>query len=66
MYRTDYLTFYSQEIKKMEVFNVLGQKVMVRENTNSLNVNKLKSETYILKIVNENGSVSTKRFIKTN
>ena len=63
----DILTLKSlSTIKKMEVFNVLGQKVMVRENTNSLNVNKLKSETYILKIVNENGSVSTKRFIKTN
>ena len=36
-------------IKKVEVFNVLGQKVMGRENTNDLNVTKLKSGAYILK-----------------
>ena len=53
-------------IKKLAVFNLLGQKVMVKENTNSLNVNKLKPGAYILKIVDENDSVSTKKFIKTN
>jgi len=52
-------------IKKLEVFNLLGQKVIVKENTNSLNVNKLKSGAYILKIVDENDAVSTKKFIKT-
>ena len=53
-------------IAKLVVFNLLGQNVMVRENTNSLNVNKLKPGAYILKIVDENDSVSTKKFIKTN
>ena len=53
-------------IKKVEVFNVLGQKVMGRENTNDLNVTKLKSGAYFLKIVNENSTVSTKKFIKIN
>ena len=53
-------------IKKIEVFNVLGQKVMGRENTNSLNVNTLKSGAYILKIMNENDVVITKKFIKIN
>ena len=52
-------------IKKLEVFNLLGQKVVVKENTNSLDVNKLKSGAYILKIVDENAAVSTKKFIKT-
>ncbi len=56
----------SSRINKLVVFNLLGQKVMVRENTNSLNVNKLKPGAYILKIVDENDSVSTKKFIKTN
>ena len=53
-------------IKNLEVFNLLGQKVMVRENTNSLNVNKLNPGAYVLKIVDENDAVSTKKFIKTN
>ena len=39
----------SSGINKLAVFNLLGQKVMVRENTNSLNVNKLKPGAYILK-----------------
>ena len=51
-------------LKKLEVFNVLGQKVMGRENTNSLNVTKLNSGAYILKTMNENGAISTKKFIK--
>ena len=53
-------------IKKLAVFNLLGQKVMVKENTNNLNVSKLKPGAYILKIVDENDSVSTKKFIKSN
>ena len=53
-------------LKKLEVFNVLGQKVMGRENTNSLNVTKLNSGAYILKTMNENGAISTKKFIKIN
>ena len=53
-------------LKKLEVFNVLGQKVMGRKNTNSLNVTKLNSGAYILKTMNENGAVSTKKFIKIN
>ena len=53
-------------LKKLEVFNVLGQKVIGIENTNSLNVTKLKPGAYILKIVDENDTISTKKFIKTN
>ena len=63
----DILSIKSPSIlKKLEVFNVLGQKVMGRENTNSLNVTKLNSGAYILKTMNENGAVSTKKFIKIN
>ena len=63
----DILSIKSPSIlKKLEVFNVLGQKVMGRENTNSLNVTKLNSGAYILKTINENGTVSTKKFIKIN
>ena len=63
----DILSIKSPSIlKKLEVFNVLGQKVMGRENTNILNVSKLNSGAYILKTINENGTVSTKKFIKIN
>ena len=53
-------------IKRLSVFNLLGQKVMVKEKTNSLNIDKLKPGAYILKIVEKNDFVSTKKFIKTN
>jgi len=63
----DILSIKSPSIlKKLEVFNVLGQKVMGRENTNILNVSKLNSGAYILKTINENGTVSIKKFIKIN
>ncbi len=63
----DILSIKSPSIlKKLEVFNVLGQKVMGIENTNSLNVTKLNSGAYILKTMNENGAISTKKFIKIN
>ena len=54
----------SSSIKKMEVFNMLGQKVMTKEQTNFINVKELNSGTYILNVVSNNGVVSTKRFIK--
>ena len=63
----DILSIKSPSIlEKLEVFNVLGQKVMGRENTNILNVSKLNSGAYILKTMNENGTVSIKKFIKIN
>ena len=64
---SDMLSIKSRSIiKNLEVFNLLGQKIMVRENTNSLNVNRLTPGAYILKIVDENAAVSTKKFIKIN
>tara|TARA_B110001454_G_scaffold128989_2_gene120242 strand:+ start:172 stop:1578 length:1407 start_codon:yes stop_codon:yes gene_type:complete len=63
----DILSIKSPSIlEKLEVFNVLGQKVLGRENTNILNVSKLNSGAYILKTMNENGTVSIKKFIKIN
>lgn len=56
-------------LKQIQLFNVLGQKIMVSdlENTSNLhvkiNLNKLSKATYIAKIITEKG-VITKKFIK--
>ena len=61
----DVLTVNSQStFKRMEVYNMLGQKVMTKENTNTLIVDQLNLGIYILKAFNNNGEVATKQFIK--
>ncbi|RXP44537.1 T9SS C-terminal target domain-containing protein [Lutibacter sp. HS1-25] len=52
------------EIEKIEVFNILGQKVLSKENDSSIDVSGLNKGTYIAKIYQENNIISTKRFIK--
>lgn len=51
-------------ISKVQLFNMLGQKVLERTNTNTLNVSNLVSGIYIAKIYGEGNTVSTKRFTK--
>lgn len=61
----DVLTVNSQStFKRMEVYNMLGQKVMTKENTNTLIIDQLNLGIYILKAFNNNGEVATKQFIK--
>ena len=63
---TDIITLKtSMGIKGIKAINILGQ-VTIDQNEPSekLNVSSLKSGIYILKIMQENGSIATKRFIK--
>lgn len=59
------LRINSQEtIKKVEVFNLLGKRVLTAKNINTtLDVSELSSSVYLVKLTSENG-VSTKKFIK--
>ena len=50
-------------LKQATIYNVLGAEVL-NTSTKSINTSNLKSGMYLLKIEDENGSVSTKRFIK--
>jgi hypothetical protein len=65
---SDILTIDSaSNIASIKAINFLGQVVVIQNGvSNKLNVSTLPSGTYVLKIVNENGSVSTKKFIKAN
>ena len=53
------------KIKEIKAINILGQ-VTIDQNgpSEKLNISSLKSGIYILKIMQENGSIATKRFIK--
>ena len=54
----------SNSITKIEVYDLLGKKVASNDNASNVNVADLGKGAYIVKVVQENGSVVAKRFIK--
>ncbi len=54
----------SNKISKIEVYDLLGRKVASKNNASEVNVAALGKGVYIVKVVQENGSVIAKRFIK--
>ena len=54
----------SNSITKIEVYDLLGKKVASNENASNVNVADLGKGAYIVKVVQENGSVAAKQFIK--
>ena len=53
------------DVNELQVFNLLGQKVIDGYKTKSINVSTLSEGTYFLKILETNNSVfKTIRFIK--
>ncbi|WP_296635714.1 T9SS type A sorting domain-containing protein [Polaribacter sp.] len=53
----------SRAVEKVEVFSVLGQKVL-EVNSKTINLSSVAKGAYILKVYQENNVVSTKRIIK--
>ena len=54
----------SNSITKIEVYDLLGKKVASNDNASNVNVADLGKGAYIVKVMQENGSVVAKRFIK--
>ena len=54
----------SNSITSIEVYDLLGKKVASNENASNVNVADLGKGAYIVKVVQENGSVAAKQFIK--
>ena len=54
----------SNSITKIEVYDLLGKKVTSNSNASFVNVAALGKGAYIVKVVQENGSVVAKQFIK--
>jgi hypothetical protein len=60
----DVLTVASSEkVNNFEVYSLVGKKLF-SSNSESINVSNLSTGVYVAKITNQNGAVSTKRFIK--
>ena len=54
----------SSQIAKIEVYDLLGKKVAAKNNASDVNVAALGKGAYIVKVVQENGNVIAKQFIK--
>jgi hypothetical protein len=54
----------SDSIAKIEVYDIQGRNVASNNNASNVNVVSLGKGVYIIKVVQENGSVITKQFIK--
>ena len=52
------------QIAKIEVYDMVGKKVASNNNAKNVNVAALEKGVYIIKVVQENGSVVAKQFIK--
>jgi hypothetical protein len=61
---TNVLNYIAEGVINIEVYNSLGQKLKVEKDVGSVNTSTFSKGSYILKLIRENGVVSTKRFIK--
>ena len=58
------LNYKAEGVKNIEVYNLLGQKLMAEKAVGSVNTSTFPKGSYILKLIRENGAVSTKIFVK--
>ena len=58
------LNYSAEGVENIEVYNLLGQKLIEEKAFGSVNTSDLPKGYYILNLTRENGSVSTKRFLK--
>ena len=60
---TDLLNYRSEGVKNIEVYNSLGQKLKDEKADGSVNTSAFPKGYYLLKLLAENGEISTKQFI---
>lgn len=60
---TDLLNYRSEGVKNIEVYNSLGQKLKEQKADGSVNTSAFPKGYYLLKLLFENGEISTKQFI---
>ncbi len=62
---SNFLNFKSDlTIKKVEIFNLTGQKLLWNENTNSIDVSDLTIGTYIMEVTEQTGKKYRTKFLK--
>ena len=60
---TDLLNYRSEGVKNIEVYNSLGQKLKEQKADGNINTSAFPKGYYLLKLLSENGEISTKQFI---
>lgn len=55
---------FTENIEKVELYNVLGQKVISKTNTNSIDVSNIEKGAYIVRIIDQNGASISQRILK--
>ena len=60
---TDLLNYRFEGVKNIEVYNSLGQKLKEQKADGSVNTSAFPKGYYLLKLLSENGEISTKQFI---
>jgi len=61
---TDMVSFSENSIKKIDIYDLNGRKILNIKNTNTFSVKSLSSGIYIVKAKNANNNTITKRLIK--
>ena len=56
--------YISKDIALVELYNVLGQKIKSYSNANSIDTSNLRSGSYIVKLISEDGLSASKRIFK--
>lgn len=54
----------SNEVAQVEVYNILGQKIIVLSNVKSIDTSNLPNGTYIVKVTDNSGATGSKKFLK--
>ncbi len=60
------VVYFDQQIPKIVVYNTLGQKILIKEYSQSVNLNGYKSGSYLLECIHENSMTQFKKIIKTD
>jgi hypothetical protein len=56
--------FFSQVVKTLEIINIQGKLVFSAENKNQISVASFKSGIYLIKLINTDGGITVRKFIK--
>jgi len=54
----------SLEADQIEIYNILGQKIICLKNVSSVDTSRLSSGSYIIKLIDNSGATSSKKFLK--
>lgn len=54
----------STEVAHIELYNIMGQKIVALSNVNSIDVSNLEGGSYIARVTSSEGVITTKRFVK--